>query len=84
MFGFDIGITIFWIYIISAPSPIVVFSDYNTLDLTDNMKNDNQRLKWSLFLQEYNIDIREIQGKHNLIVEAHSLYIEILFHVHFQ
>ena len=58
----------FEVYISSAPSPVVVFSDHNPLTFIGRMKNKNQRLlRWILFLQEYNLDIRHIKGKDNLI-----------------
>jgi len=63
----------FEVYISSAPSPVVVFSDHNPLTFIDRMKNKNQRLlRWSLYLQEYNLDIRHIKGKDNLIADALS------------
>ena len=61
----------FEVYISSAPSPVVVFSDHNPLTFIGRMKNKNQRLlRWSLFLQEYNLDIRHIKGKDNLIADT--------------
>jgi hypothetical protein len=63
----------FEVYIGSAPSPVVVYSDHNPLTFIDKMKNKNQRLlRWSLFLQEYNLNIRHIKGKDNLIADALS------------
>ena len=49
----------------SSPSPIVVFRDHNPPTFIHKMKNENQRLlRWSLLLQEYNLDIRHIKGKY--------------------
>ena len=63
----------FEIYLTSSSSPIVVFSDYNPLTFIHKMKNQNQRLlRWSLLLQEYNLDIRHIKGKNNIISDALS------------
>ena len=63
----------FEIYLISSSSPIVVFSDHNPLSFVHKMKNKNQRLlRWSLMLQEYNLDIRHIKGKDNSIPDALS------------
>ena len=37
------------------------------------MKNRNQRLvRWSLALQEYNLDIEHIKGRDNVIADALS------------
>ena len=63
----------FEVYLTSSPSPIVVFSDHNPLIFIHRMKNKNQRLlRWSLLLQEYNLDISHIKGKDNIISDALS------------
>ena len=63
----------FEVYLTSSPSPIVVFSDHNPLIFIHNIKNKNQRLlRWSLLLQEYNLDIADIKGKDNVIPDALS------------
>ena len=63
----------FEVYITSSSSPIVVFSAHSPLIFIHKMKNKNQRLlKWSLLLQEYNLDIRHIKGKDNIISDALS------------
>jgi hypothetical protein len=63
----------FEIYLSSAPSSIIVFSDHNPLTFISKMKNKNQRLlRWSLLLQEYDLEIRHIKGKDNIIADALS------------
>ena len=63
----------FEVYLSSSATPIVVFSDHNPLTFIHKMKNKNQRLlRWSLMLQEYNLDIRHIRGKDNIIPDALS------------
>ena len=63
----------FEVYLTSSSSPIRVFSDHNPLIFIHKMKNKNQRiLRWSLLLQEYNLDIRHIKGKDNIISDALS------------
>ena len=57
----------------SAVHPIIVFSDYNPLTFIDKVRCKNQRLLlWSLMLQEFNIEIRHIRGKDNIIADALS------------
>ena len=57
----------FQVYLSSANAPIVVFSDHNPLTFIHKMKNKNQRLlRWSLMLQEHNLDIRHIRGRENI------------------
>ena len=63
----------FEVYLTSSSSPTVVFSDHNPLIFIPKMKTKNQRLlRWSLLLQEYNLDIRHIKGKDNIISDASS------------
>ena len=63
----------FEVYLTSSTSPIVVFSDHNPLSFLHKLKNENQRLlRWSLLLQEFNLDIRHIKGKDNIIPDALS------------
>ena len=58
----------FEVYLNSSSSPTVVFSDHNPLNFIHKMKNKNQRLlRWSLLLQKFNLDIRHIKGKDNII-----------------
>ena len=63
----------FEVYLTSSTSPIVVFSDHNPLNFLHKLKNKNQRLlRWSLLLQGFNLDIRHIKGKDNIIIDALS------------
>ncbi|MDA3067896.1 Ty3/Gypsy family RNase HI domain-containing protein [Campylobacter sp. JMF_01 NE2] len=63
----------FEVYLTSSPMPIVVFSDHNPLSFLHKLKNKNQRLlRWSLMLQEYNLEIRHIKGRDNIIPDALS------------
>ena len=63
----------FELHLTSSTSPIVVFSDHNPLSFLHKLKNKNQRLlRWSLLLQEFNLDIRHIQGKDKIIPDALS------------
>ena len=63
----------FQVYRSSAKTPIVVFSDHNPLTFIHKMKNKNQRLlRWSLMLQEHNLDIRHIKGRDNIIPDTLS------------
>ena len=63
----------FEVYLTSVVTPIVVFSDHNPLSFLHKLKNKNQRLlRWSLLLQEYDIEIKHIKGKDNGIPDALS------------
>ena len=63
----------FEVYLASSFAPIVVFSDHNPLTFIHKIKNKNRRLlRWSLMLQEHNLDIRHIIGKYNIIPDTLS------------
>ena len=63
----------FEVYLTSSTSPFVVFSDHNPLSFLHKLKNKNKKLlRWSLLLQEFNLDIRHIKGKDNIIPDALS------------
>ena len=63
----------FEVYLSSSSLPICVFSDHNPLVFINKMKNRNQRLlRWSLMLPEYNIEVRHIRGKDNVIADCLS------------
>ena len=63
----------FEVYLNSSVKPIVVFSDHNPLTFLHKLKNKNQRLlRWSLLLQEYDLDIRHIRGRDNVIPDTLS------------
>ena len=53
--------------------PLKVYSDHNPLTFLHRNKNSNQRmLRWSLFLQPYNIDISHIPGSQNVLADTLS------------
>ncbi|XP_077993259.1 uncharacterized protein LOC144447231 [Glandiceps talaboti] len=61
------------VYLSVTLHPILVFTDHNPLTFVHKMKSKNQRLlRWSLMLQEYNLEIRHIKGKDNVIADALS------------
>ena len=63
----------FNVYVESSFYPVLVFTDHNPLTFINKMKNRNQRLlRWSLALQEYNLDIRYVRGRDNIIADALS------------
>ena len=50
-----------------------VFTDHNPLAFLSKMKEKNQKLlRWSLFLQEFDIDIIHVRGKDNVIADMLS------------
>ena len=58
---------------ISAGQTLEVYTDHNPLAFIEKMKHKNQRLlRWSLALQEFNLDIRHIKGRENVIADCLS------------
>lgn len=63
----------FEVYVGGAACPVVVYTDHNPLVFLDRMRNSNQRLmRWSLILQGYNLEIRHIRGRDNVVADALS------------
>ena len=63
----------FDVYLGTTSFPIRVWTDHNPLIFLGKMKNKNQRLmRWSIILQEYDLDINHVRGKDNVIADALS------------
>ena len=61
------------VYLGSSPFSIKVFTDHNPLKFVHKMKTENQRLlRWSLPLQEYDLDVHHVKGSDNVIADALS------------
>ena len=73
MLCFGISTTIVNVYINVTRFPVIVFTDHNPLVFMSRMKDKNQKiLRWSLIIQRYNLEIRHIKGKDNIIADALS------------
>ena len=63
----------FEFYVVPAKFPIHIYTDHNPLVFLNRVKHKNQCLLWwSLFLQEYNLNIIHIAGRHNVVADALS------------
>ena len=63
----------FDVYLNTTVLPVLVYTDHNPLTFVNKLKEKNQRLlRWSLTLQEYDLDIRHVRGKDNVIADALS------------
>ena len=63
----------FDVYLSCSYRPIHVFSDHNPLVFINRVKNKNHRLlRWSLLLQQYNLNVQHIRGKDNVIADCLS------------
>ena len=63
----------FNVYFNPSSYPIRVFTDHNPLVFINRFKEKNQRiLRWSLILQEYNLCIKHVSGKDNVVPDVLS------------
>ncbi|KAL6490059.1 hypothetical protein MHYP_G00004040 [Metynnis hypsauchen] len=63
----------FEVYIGSCPLPVTVYTDHNPLVFLSRMYNQNQRLmRWSLIVQEYDLEIKHKKGSDNVVADALS------------
>uniref|UniRef100_A0A669CBL6 Gypsy retrotransposon integrase-like protein 1 n=1 Tax=Oreochromis niloticus TaxID=8128 RepID=A0A669CBL6_ORENI len=63
----------FEVYLGSSSVPIQVFTDHNPLVFLLRMQNSNQRLmRWSLLLQDFNLQISHKKGLDNVFADALS------------
>ncbi|XP_069973541.1 uncharacterized protein [Penaeus vannamei] len=63
----------FDVYLSCTPYEIEVFSDHNPLQFVMRMKNINQRLtRWYLALQPYNLVVKHIKGRNDIIADSLS------------
>jgi hypothetical protein len=69
--GLLLAVRVFSVYFGSAP--VRVYTDHNPLVFMQRMANHNQKLlRWSLELQQYNLDVVHISGKDNLFSDILS------------
>lgn len=63
----------FEVYVGSTCWPLTVFTDHNPLVFLSRMRNKNRRLMcWSLRLQAFNIEIKHVRGRDNVLADALS------------
>ena len=63
----------FEIYLSNSLNPIKIYTDHNPLVFLRKFKNKSQRLlKWSIILQDWNLDIHHIPGRNNIIPDTLS------------
>ena len=63
----------FDVYLSSSSAPIEVFSDHDPIKFIKKFSNKNMRLtRWSIFLQDYNIEVKHIKGKDNVVPDVLS------------
>ena len=69
--GLVLALEHFDVYLGSTPFKIKVYTDHNPLTFLKTMKN-KIKIRWSLALQEYNLEIQHIPGSKNVVADALS------------
>ena len=55
-------------YLSAAQHPTLVYMDHNPLTFLNRLRDKNQRLlRWSILLQEYDLIIKHLPGKDNIL-----------------
>ena len=68
-----LALQFFEVYVGSSPVPVIVYTDHNPLVFLSQMKNSNQRLmRWSLLVQDFNLEICHKSGADNVLADALS------------
>ena len=63
----------FEIYVPAYGPRVTIYSDHSPLQFLDKSKFKNVRLtRWSLLLQEYNLEVRHIKGVDNVVADCLS------------
>ena len=71
--GMLLALQHFEVYIGSTVAPVRVYTDHNPLVFLSRMKNANQRImRWSLYLQGFNLEIRYKKGCTNILADTLS------------
>lgn len=68
-----LALQFFEVYVGSSPLPVKIYTDHNPLVFLKQMRNSNQRLmRWSLLVQDFNLDICHKKGADNVLADALS------------
>ena len=74
----------FEVYLSNGNRLVEVWTDHNPLVFISMFKNKNQRLlRWSLFLQEWNLMVKHVRGTKNVLLDILSrrnYFFPINFH----
>lgn len=63
----------FEVYVRSSSVPVRVFTDHYSMVFLSQMQNSNQRLRrWSLLLQDFNLQLKHKKGMENVIADGLS------------
>ena len=72
LLGIILALKHFDFYVNGSQYPIEIFTDHNPLTFLTRVTQNQRLLRWSLFLQSYDLNIKHIKGKENVIADALS------------
>lgn len=63
----------FSVYACPSGPTVIIYTDHHPLKYLNHFRDKNQRLtRWSLYLQEFDLDVRHVKGRDNIIADCLS------------
>ena len=72
LLGLILALKQFDFYVNGSKYPIEVITDHNPLTFLSRVKQNQRLIRWSLFLQAYDLNISHIKGKDNVVADTLS------------
>lgn len=72
LLGLILALKHFDFYINGSPYPIDILTDHNPLVFLSRVKQNQRIIRWSLFLQAYNLNVVYLPGKQNVVADTLS------------
>ena len=72
LLGLILSLKHFDYYIHGSQFPIDIYTDHNPLVFLSKINQNQRLLRWSLFLQSYNLNIVHVKGKNNIVADTLS------------
>ncbi|KAJ8018540.1 hypothetical protein HOLleu_43415 [Holothuria leucospilota] len=71
-----LAITHFEVYV-TGPFPVTIYTDHHPLKYINKFKNNSRKLmRWSLYLQQFNLEYVHLPGKLNVVADSLSRFIK--------
>ena len=72
LLGLILALKHFDFYLNGSPYPVDILTDHNPLVFLSRVKQNQRLIRWSLFLQSYNLNLAHIKGKDNVVADTLS------------
>lgn len=71
-----LAITHFEVYV-TGPFPVTIYTDHHPLKYINKFKNNSRKLmRWSLYLQQFNLEYVHLPGKLNVVADSLSRFVK--------